>query len=88
MIVGAKDSGNCHVIVLGNAYKFPYRVSGINNDAFTCYEISDEIDEIDHLVRHLIGGGEVTPRQKLFEVQTINHSTIVAIYDMPMKVKR
>ncbi len=48
-------------------------VGGVDQHRLAALTIADRVDEVDHLLSHLVVGGEVAARKQLAEVEAIAH---------------
>ena len=86
VIVGAERADKIHVVCFNDFCYFVHRISGVDDDAFACLQITDEVYKIDHLVSHLVLLCEVRSREQLTEIQAIIHDFRLPIYDVAMEI--
>ncbi len=79
VIVRSERAGECHPIRLEDVDQGVCVIGRIDDDGLAGRSVADEVREVDHLLRDRVGGGEISARQQLAEVDAIVHErTVVA----------
>ncbi len=71
VVMGRQHAGDAHTVGGGDVDEFVDAVGGIDHDALAGGPITDEVDEVHHLVGERIGRREIVSGQKLAEVDLV-----------------
>ena len=83
VIVGGDGTDEFHAVIGEHLEDAGDVVGGVDHNGLTGLAVTNEVDEVDHLLSQRISAGDVAARQQLAEVQTVrgldsSHMTILA----------
>ncbi len=79
VIVGSEHAGEGHSVSFENVEQAIRVVCGIDHNRLTGLGVTNDVTEVDHLLRDRIVRGEISPGEQLTEIEAAMHSATVAI---------